>query len=254
MAGSPLPPISAATAGVIRRLGEEVAEISDPQIAAHQRIGQVTAIDTGTITATVAYGAGTNLVAIAGHHWLTGQQPAVNDYVMVLSQDGDNWIVGVMATTMAASGTLGALVTRTSDGTSFFAASTDTSVVWQSEVRDDGGLWSAGAPTLFTLPTTGWWAVGGQIHYSGNLSSDTHYRFATTIQLVAGPANLARTQAWHSISDEEFIHQVHTRQYFDAGDQVRLRGFQDTGSAMSILTSLGLASNHFYAYYEGPGA
>jgi hypothetical protein len=253
MAGSTLPPISAATAGVIRRLGEEVAEISDPQIAAHQRIGQVTAIDTGTITATVAYGAGTNLVAIAGHHWLTGQQPAVNDYVMVLSQDGDNWIVGVMATAMAASGTLGALVTRTSDGTSFFGASTDTDVVWQSEVRDDGDLWTSGANTRLTLPATGWWSVGGQIHYSGNLSSDTHFRYATSIRLN-GTTNIARTQGWHSISDEEMIWQVHTRRYFTAADYVTLRGFQDTASAMSILTSLGTASCHFYAFYEGPGA
>lgn len=254
MAGSPLPPISAGTAGVIRRLGEEMAEISDPQLATHTRIGQVTAVDSGTVTATVAYGAGTNLVAIAGHHWLAGHEPAVNDYVQVLSQDGDNWIVGKVATTMAASGTLGALVTRTSDSTSFFGASSDVSIVWQSEVRDDGGLWSAGSPTIFTLPTTGWWAMGGQTHYSGNLSGSTHYRFATTIQKVSGTVNLARTQNWFSISDEEFIQQVHTRQYMTAGDTIRLNGFQSTGSAMTLLTALDLASNHFYAYYEGPGA
>jgi hypothetical protein len=104
--GKPPPPVfSAATAGVIQRLGQEMAEISDPQIASHLRIGQVTAVDSGTVTATVAYGAGANLVAIAGHHWLDGHQPAVNDYVQVLSQDGDNWIVGKIATTMAAGGT-----------------------------------------------------------------------------------------------------------------------------------------------------
>ena len=254
MAGSLLPPISAGTAGVIRRLGEEMAEISDPQLATHTRIGQVTAVDTGTVTATVAYGAGSNLVAIAGHHWLNGQEPAVNDYVMVASQDGDNWIVGKIATTMAASGTLGVLVTRDNDSTSFFGASTDTSMVWESEVRDDGGLWSAGSPTLFTLPATGWWSVGGQIHYSGNASGDGNFRFATSIQRVSGPVNLARTQAFCTLSGEEYVWQVHTRQYFNSGDQVRMRGFQDTPNAMSLLTSLGLASNHMYAYYEGPGA
>lgn len=253
MAGSTLPPVSAATAGVLKRLGEEMAEAGDPQLAAHLRIGQVTAIDPATITATVAYGAGSNLVAIAGHHWLIGAEPAVNDYVQVLSQDGDNWIVGVMATAMAApaASTYGALVTRTSDGTSFFGASVDTDVVWQSEIRDDGDLWTSGANTRLTLPVTGWWSVGGQIHYSGNVSGDTHFRFATSIRLN-GTTNIARTQPWCSISDEEYVWQVHAgKRYFTAGDYVTLRGFQDTPSAMSILTSLGAASNHFYAFYEG---
>jgi hypothetical protein len=253
VAGSLLPPVSAATAGVISRLGEEMAEISDPQIAAHQRIGQVTAIDTGTITATVAYGAGTNLVAIAGHHWLKGQQPTVNDYVMVLSQDGDNWIVGVMATSMSASGTLGALVTRTNDSASLFTNNTEVAVPWESEVRDDGNLWTSGSNTRLTLSATGWWAVGGQIHYSGNASGSGNFRFATTIR-VNDTTNIARTQSFNTLSAVEYVWQVHTRQYFTAGDYVTLRGFQNTGNAMTLLTAFGLCSNHFYAYYEGPGA
>ena len=159
-----------------------------------------------------------------------------------------------MATAMSASGTLGAQVTRDNDASSFFASGTDTSVSWESEVRDDGGLWSAGSPTLFTLPVDGWWSVGGQIHYSGNASGSGHFRFATTIQRVSGPVNLARSQAFHTLSGEEYMQQVHTRHYFNAGDQVRLRGYQDTGSAMSLLTALNLASNHFYAFYEGPAA
>jgi hypothetical protein len=253
MAGSTLPPISTATAGVIRRLGEEMAEAGDPQIAAHTRIGQVTAIDTGTITATVAYGAGTNLVTIGGHHWLQGHEPAVNDYVEVLSQDGDNWIVGKIATAMAASGTLGVLVTRTNDSTSLFTSATEVAVPWESEVRDDGNLWTSGSNTRLTLPTTGWWSIGGQIHYSGNASGSGNFRFATTIR-VNNSANIARTQSFNTLSAQEYIWQVHTRQYFTAGDYVELRGFQSTANAMSILTAFALASNHFYAYYEGPGA
>lgn len=252
MAGSTLPPISAATAGVLRRLGEEMASSGEAQLASHLRIGQVTAVDTATVTATVAYGAGANLVAIAGHYWLAGHEPAVNDYVMVASQDGDNWIVGKLATAMSAPQAIYAARVTDPGGTltSFFTTATDTAMRWTTEQRDDGNLFSSGADTRLTLPVTGWWAFDGLIHYSGNqVASGTNFRLATTLKING--SLIARDQQWYTEPAHEYVRPISTVRYCSASDYLELFGYQNSGAAMSVLTSFGESSNHLAAYFLG---
>jgi hypothetical protein len=50
------------------------------------------------------------------------------------------------------------------------ATTSATLITWDNEVRDDGGFWSAGAPTKFVIPATGWYAVGHNIQHANNAS------------------------------------------------------------------------------------
>lgn len=248
----PLDPALRQAADVLTGQGQSGQTMPDT----HWRIGPVTAVDTATGTATVTIG-GTD---VAGIRWLKGHQPAVADQVIVLVAGTDTLLVG-SASTGADPGvytppaTIGARVTTPTGTTavasltSAFASGSDVAVTWSTEVRDDGNMWTSGASTRLTVPSggDGWYAVGGRIHFSGNLGAVGDYRFAVTVRMSG--ANKGRFQPHETVKNyaNGWVLPVSDVMYAVAGDYFELFGFQDSGSAMSILTTVGEASNSFYA-------
>jgi hypothetical protein len=225
-AGTP----SAATAGILRRLGEEVASISDPAVAAHIRIGQVTAVDTVTLTATVAYGAGEGLTAIGGHHWLRGAQPVVNNYVMIVSQDGDNWIAGVIATSTDHPPSV--RVRRTTAGTGI-PHNAETSVTWESTVYDYGDMWTSGANVV--IPVEGIYALAGgvlmdSLNTTGRRVLTLYKNASPVVRSEPYPAPGSATLAWAT--------SVATEIDCAAGDVITLKVYQSSGSTLPYNTFL----------------
>jgi hypothetical protein len=250
--------------GMVLRTADTISDSGgSDRVTTGTRIGQVTAVDTTNISATVRYGEATdpNPILIPGHHWLAGHEPSVGDFVHVLVQDGDYFIIGRIATAMGATATptYGAKVTgptgttAVASLTSAFASGSDVAVTWGTELHDDGGIWSAGSSTRMTVPTggDGWWAVGGRIHFSGNLGTVGDYRFAVTIKMSG--TNRGRYQLHETVKNyaNGWVLQSSDVIYAVGGDYFELFGFQDSGTAMSILTTVGEGSNSFYAFRLG---
>ena len=68
---------------------------------------------------------------------------------------------------------IGAKVTRAAN-TASFASNTYGSIIWTTEVLDQGTFWDAAQPTRFTIPQVGWYQLNFQVsrNGSGNFTSE----------------------------------------------------------------------------------
>jgi hypothetical protein len=187
----------------------------------------------------IATGAKVELIGVGGLYRIVGVLGAPANPVATAAATNAAKVSGPTGTTAVAS------------LTSCFAASSDVAVTWGTTVRDDGGLFSALTPSRLTAAVADWYEVGGRIHFSGNTTGAT-FRMATTIKVNG--TNKARNQVQSTSPNfaPGFVVPVHDVLYLNAGDYVELFGFQDTTAAMSILTTVGEASNSFYLKRDTP--
>lgn len=112
------------------------------------------------------------------------------------------------------------------------ANNTATAVPWDTEVEDQGGVWDAGAPTRFTIPTGqgGTYLVGANLHFSTNTSGSRQVRVSVNGSLYALQRVPAASGARNVV--------VSLALPLAAADYVEIEAFQDSGSTMAMDVAL----------------
>lgn len=106
--------------------------------------------------------------------------------------------------------------------------STFTTITLDTEVADQGGLWTSGAPTLLTFPEDGLYIAGGELLFASNA---TGYR-EVDLELNAAAFSLV-ADAKAAISGAATP--VHASGLFlvAASNTLRMRVFQTSGGALN---------------------
>jgi hypothetical protein len=134
---------------------------SSDRVSAHRRLGKVVSIDTADVSCTVRYGQDPgSFVDIPGHRWLSGEEPALNEFAVVLSQDGANTIIGNIATTMespVASSVPSCRRSRDTVATAGTSGSFTAALGWNILDHDTDGMASG---STVTIQTAGIYRVG----------------------------------------------------------------------------------------------
>lgn len=123
--------------------------------------------------------------------------------------------------------TIAAHVTRS--GTQTISTGTPTAVIFDTETRDDGGLWSGGAPTRLTAPSTGWYAGGGFVFWDGVTGLGRRL-----LARLDGSTTLARASTIADANHNDPSLCVSWQYYMTAGQYVDLAVDQNSGGDVDV--------------------
>jgi hypothetical protein len=104
-------------------------------------------------------------------------------------------------------------------------------VSFDTVVRNDGGLWSAGQPTRLTCPEAGWYEFGGGVEWAANATGrrllGVRKNAATHLRIVSENSNSGtyETRMVVGVTD-----------YFAAGDYVELTLYHDVGISLNAIS------------------
>lgn len=206
----------------------------------------MTALDTSLAEASVQYGQdGTaEVVVVPEHHWLRGHQPAVGEWVMVLSQEGDYFILGTPETFFDFPPAV--RVQRNVTGSSLGTGS-DTAIPWHEVAYEYGAMWDAAfvgvtgvAGTDVQIPLAGVYDLDA---CAGTVTNGTGRRILT---LFKNTTPIARSEPTNAPpSGSAWYGSVSTQHTFAAGDSVQCKIFQSSGGALAfdsfIFANLGVS-------------
>jgi hypothetical protein len=183
---------------------------------AHWRIGTVTAIGAGTITATIG---GVNVAAL---HFIQGVVPAVGDLVMILIQGPDHFVLGTISTDSLDAGP--AVSMRRTSALSLANSAETGDIGFQTTEYDRGGMDTLGG-FGFTAPRTGRYLLSARM--SWDTSSAGRRFFSLYINSVLGPR-------WEGAPAPASgtIAYLTRPQVLAAGDSVTMRAFQSSGATL----------------------
>ena len=128
--------------------------------------------------------------------------------------------------------TLAALVT---DASHTPAGAGEEAISYDTEVRDDGGFFSAGSPTRLTIPSTGWYLVTGYCFTAAASSTDS---FIVALR-VNGTTRIAGTRHYETTNAVQWIQTLSTIHYFTATDYVEMTV---TFAAEALTSRLSIAA------------
>jgi hypothetical protein len=137
----------------------------------------------------------------------------------------------------------GCVVTRELT-TQAFSTST-SSVVFDTELFDEENYWSAGDPSVITIPVAGWYTVVGTVQQSTDADDvQVLYISKNGSGLVSG---IHATRLTAGAATIAMYSQVIDFDYYDAGDELELKVTNRTSSSsayarLSILRSAGVGS------------
>jgi hypothetical protein len=119
------------------------------------------------------------------------------------------------------SGTEYALVQLTSDED--VGSATNTTIAWDAEVADTSGFWDAGSPTVFTIPSNGWYEISANLSFV-SASSQSSGRI-----LVDGAVFYGMAESDTDTAGTDAVNMVTAPIYLTAGQTVECQGFQQNG-------------------------
>jgi hypothetical protein len=123
-----------------------------------------------------------------------------------------------------------------------------TVIPWDAELADTDNMWTAGNSSIITIQTAGWYDVHLQVVWaSGSAGQRSAIIF---VNGVANPGNLAAEKDEQMAQAGSVKVQAHLYDHFAAGTVLRGAYYQDTGGALSTLTSSG--SVWMSAAYDAP--
>lgn len=102
-------------------------------------------------------------------------------------------------------------------------------ISWSSETRDDDGFWAGGAPTKFTIGTTGWHLVTCHLRWDSNSSGKRVLDLRINGSDFRGAVSCAPTAA-----DPAPDQGTELAYYFTASDYLEAAVFQNSGGALNI--------------------
>lgn len=185
---------------------------------AHWRIGTVTAIGAGTITATIGG------VTVPALHFIQGVVPAVGDLVMILIQGPDHLVLGTISTDSLDAGP--AISMRRTTALTLTTAVETGDIGFQTTEYDRGGMDTLGG-FGFSIPKTGRYLLSARM--SWNSSSAGRRFFSLYINGVLG----ARWEGAPAASSGTIAY-ITRPQSLTAGDTVTLRAFQSSGANLDV--------------------
>jgi hypothetical protein len=209
------------------------------RLAAHTRIGKVTALDSSLAEATVQYGLdGTvEAVAIPEHHWLRGHQPTVGEYVLVAVQEGDYCILGKPETFFDFPPAV--RVQRNVVGSSL-GTGADTPLPWHETAYEYGAMWDAShvgvtgvAGTDVEIPLDGIYDIKGGAGFASTAGDGRRI-----VTLYKNTTPIARSEPIPSalLDANDWFGHVSTELDFVAGDAVQLKAYQSSGGPLALST------------------
>lgn len=132
---------------------------------------------------------------------------------------------------------IGALVRRTTAQS--IATATWTTIEFDAEVRDDGGLHDTGSNTgRLTAPVDGWYHVTGAAEFASNGSGGRWLRLR-----LNGTTIVRRINKLSNAGGNPDGHDISLSRYLAAGDYIELQAFQDSGGNLDVTTEDPFAPN-----------
>lgn len=149
---------------------------------------------------------------------------------------GDEWVLVGAEEELAAVTTIGAKAVRTSDQS--IPNSTETAVTFDTEVRDDGGMYDdGGVEDRLTVPAggDGWYVITGWGSWNTSGTGERQLIIVCYTSAGAGKTAGSANQGEPSNPGAIWIHQnVSMVQHLVAGDYIQLRAFQASGAALNL--------------------
>ena len=104
------------------------------------------------------------------------------------------------------------------------------------EIRDDGGLYSLGAPTIMTAPSAGWYAVQSGFSMTANANDGNIASWIVKVAAVDDSERIIAATTFRNPSGSLARATVATTDYFEAGDYVYVRAIRtNSGGGISLL-------------------
>ena len=174
--------------------------------------------------------------AVAGlQSALDSKQPTLTNAVVVAELADDDGALTYRGTPLgggSASYGVSARVRRTSSFS--VPSSTNTVIPFSEALWDTGGFWTAGSPTVFTIPADGVYLVGVQVIYATNSNGMRVVDVLTN----ASNARLNRTQVCASSGGSTALNATAALD-LSAGDTISLGLWQNSGSAVDAYAVAG---------------
>jgi hypothetical protein len=104
-------------------------------------------------------------------------------------------------------------------------------ISWDTEVRDDGGLWDVGAPTRLTAPSAGWYWIVGGLRTTNNSGTWIQTQIRRN-----GTDNIASSENVFTTSTTPKFHTLSTLYYLNASDYVELTAVAGGTMALDVTT------------------
>lgn len=102
-----------------------------------------------------------------------------------------------------------------------------TAIAWDTEERDDGDLWEGVTnPSRITIPTTGWYLVGGK---AGAVTNNDQ---TEVILKKNGTTDIDKAQIYQATNTVEYYTVAARLHYFTAADYVEM--YVSTGAANAL--------------------
>jgi hypothetical protein len=169
---------------------------------------------------------------------------AANDYLEIYAySDSANTLAGATTPIVASIHRLGAVSSRTmvNDGASVrrtgagqsIADVTDVAVIFDTEDRDDGGYYSSGSATRFTITRSGWYILTGKVRWpsgtTGGRNVSVRKNGSTYIETLRSAALAsAMTLSTQTVAGVA---------YLAAGEYVELLARQSQGSPLTLTAT-----------------
>ena len=119
-----------------------------------------------------------------------------------------------------------------------------TALVFDEEVRDDGGLFAPAAPSRMTAPIAGWYTASGGLEFVSNATGAA--RFAAIYK--NGIPGVGRRMAAQSapVNASGFTPRVMLAivLYLSAGEFIEFYAYQDTGAALLVNIAADFDDTH----------
>jgi hypothetical protein len=199
-------------------------------------IGTLSGMSHGTVYLVVDFAAYTTIVNLLGYSG-TGIPEAPIDGNPYARKDAAWDIISLSAlgdSVMAASAWRAA--TQSIPNNAYTAVSFDT------EIRDDGSIWSSGSPTRFTAPVDGWYVIAGSVSWSAR----TGYSRRLII-LLDGSSWIGKSGVPAPSDYNDPAQSVAVVYYMTAGQYVEFAVLQNSGSSLNLaaysIGSIGLISS-----------
>ncbi len=118
-----------------------------------------------------------------------------------------------------------------------------TALTFNTERRDDGTLHDTGSNTdRLTAPVTGWYVVFGNVEFASNVTG-----FRTLSFRVNATPDVYGAEQAAAVSGGETIVGSCCLVHLTAGDYVRMFVFQNSGGALNVTYTGGVAANFKYS-------